>query len=1004
MNKSMHYLIKITAIVVLLSTRMMGICQPNTTIDLDKDKPKQYENRRLTSEKTGEKKFSATKRLFQNTITHYNYFFNADNKINDIIASAKTHNIDDFTQLLAFYNYSLDATASQKQQLDSVIYKCNAGILLHDLRNDWIDNMYLLMGKAFLLRKDFDSAAQVFQYINYAYAPKDEGYDIPLGSNASNTNGVFTVSTNERTSFTRKITGRPPSRNESFLWQARNYLEQNKLEEASGLLSILRSDAGFPARLQTDLHEMVAYLFYKQQAYDSAAWYLQKSLTNTVDKPERARWEYLCGQLYQLGGNGETAISMFNHSIQHTSDPYMDVYARLNIVALSSKNTKDNMLQRQLSELYALAKRDKYENFRDIIYYAAAILQLQNKDTATARKDLSRSIHFNVDNPSQKQKSFLLLADVNYQIKKYTSAFDNYDSLQLNMLSASDAGRVDLRKPALKIITENLNTIHLQDSLLALSYLPEAERLAAAKKIYRRLRKAQGMKDTEDVDFGSSFPGASKSSSLFNNNTSGGDFYFSNATMKAQGFKEFKTVWGTRPNIDNWQRQSVVTAAAVNTNIRPDLRKGLSPELAVTPEKSKDKEISLEGLLSNIPITESKIAEANHLIATALFKNGEAFQNQLEDYQAASEAFETILRRYPDFASTQQVLFDLAYCSKEMGLLSKYDSLRSRLNAIYPDGKWTIRINNGVIENKRNDIVIVLSNPKEVATRQYEEVYNLFVEGKFKEAEEEKQNADKQYGKNFWTPQLLFIEAIYYIKQRQDTAAINRLQSITTTFASSPLAEKAKDMVSVLKRRKEIEAYLTNLQIDKNEDSDVNRRIDLNPSQVVAIDTSKKLLAKDTIAKIKTVLPAIKNIPEIKQKPNPVIAAPNTNTFVFVPEDPHYAVIMLDKVDEVFVSEARNAFGRFNREKFYNQKIEITPFKLNDQYNMMLLGPFATAGEAVTYLDNIKPSVSSRIIPWLTPNKYSYSIISNANLTILKTNKNVEGYRTFIRQLFSDKF
>src|ERR1035437_4461421 len=137
------------------------------------------------------------------------------------------------------------------------------------------------MGNAFLLRKDFDSAAQVFQYINYAYAPKDDGYDIPLGSNASNTNGIFTVSTNEKTSLLKKMTGRPPSRNESFLWQARNYLEQNKLEEASGLLSILRSDVEFPSRLQTDLDEMIAYLFYKQQVYDSSAWYLQKSLTNT---------------------------------------------------------------------------------------------------------------------------------------------------------------------------------------------------------------------------------------------------------------------------------------------------------------------------------------------------------------------------------------------------------------------------------------------------------------------------------------------------------------------------------------------------------------------------------------------------------------------------------------------------------------------------------------------------------------------------------------------------
>jgi hypothetical protein len=117
-------------------------------------------------------------------VTHYNYFFNADNRLNDIIARAKEANTDDYTQLLPYYDYSLDVTSAD-QDLDSIIYKCNAGILLHDLRNDWIDDMYFLMGKAYYLRKNFDSAERVFLYLNYAFAPKDDGYDIPMGSNVN---------------------------------------------------------------------------------------------------------------------------------------------------------------------------------------------------------------------------------------------------------------------------------------------------------------------------------------------------------------------------------------------------------------------------------------------------------------------------------------------------------------------------------------------------------------------------------------------------------------------------------------------------------------------------------------------------------------------------------------------------------------------------------------------------------------------------------------------------
>src|SRR4029078_5035313 len=155
-----------------------------STIDLKK--PAKYENRTLASEKTPDEKIGRGKKFYQNTITHYNYYFNAKTRNDEIMYRAKQSTKDDYTQLLPYYNYSLDATATDPD-IDSIIYKCNAGILLHDLRNDWVDDLYFLMGKAYYLRKDFDSAAHVFLYVNYAFAAKEDGYDVPIGSNVNGT-------------------------------------------------------------------------------------------------------------------------------------------------------------------------------------------------------------------------------------------------------------------------------------------------------------------------------------------------------------------------------------------------------------------------------------------------------------------------------------------------------------------------------------------------------------------------------------------------------------------------------------------------------------------------------------------------------------------------------------------------------------------------------------------------------------------------------------------------
>src|SRR6266700_2506949 len=171
--------------------------QPNLSYQIEK-KPAKYENKKLASEKTDDRKFTIPRRFVQNGVTKFNFNFNAQNKLNEVIARAKAQHKDDYTQLLSFYNFSLDKTAQEKSELDSVIFKANTGILIHDLRNAWIDNLFMLMGEAYYFKKVLDTAYLTFQYINFAFAPKEkDGYDKPIGSNATEGGNAFSISTKE---------------------------------------------------------------------------------------------------------------------------------------------------------------------------------------------------------------------------------------------------------------------------------------------------------------------------------------------------------------------------------------------------------------------------------------------------------------------------------------------------------------------------------------------------------------------------------------------------------------------------------------------------------------------------------------------------------------------------------------------------------------------------------------------------------------------------------------
>ncbi|MDB5232125.1 MAG: tetratricopeptide repeat protein [Chitinophagaceae bacterium] len=938
--------------------------QSNSTLELS-NKPKAYENRQLRAEKTGQKKLTAPGRFFQNTFTRYNYYFNANNKLALIIDQAQTAFREDYSTLLPFYNYTLDATAANQNELDSVIYKSVSGILLHDLRSDWTDDMYLLLGKAYFLRKDFDSANAVFQFINYAFAPKEEGgYDIPLGSNLSNTNGIFSVSTEEKKNWFKKS----PVRNEALLWLTRSYIESGQNGIANGILQILKHDPAFPERLYPQLNEMLAYHYYTQKIYDTAAAYLSHSLNATDNKQEKARREFLIAQLYELSGNNKLAVQWYSNAANHATDPVLEVFANLH-TTVAAKDSAGLGYKQKLDHLLQMAKREKYAEYRDIIYYAAAQMAMNANDKNLTRQLLIKSTANSSATSSQKALSFFTLGDIDFSDHHYDLASADYDSIQLGYLTEAQKLIVSKRKPVLQLLITNLTNIKVQDSIQYLSSLPETERNALLRKKNRQGKMA------DQLIGGSFVPGNNSSADLFNTSSSS-EWYFNNNVMKNNGFKAFRAQWGNRPNVDNWRRQSFVDMTASGGNI------------ANNPPASPDaiNKIAADSIAKNLsyPLTEEQLTSSNKIIEESLLSNAKIFQDDLMDYSSSAEVYKELGRRFPEKLN-EQGLFALYNNLSKSGNYVVADSVKSVLLSRFPNSIWSEYLRTGRSPADKNQAI----------TRQYEKIYDLFIEGNFLAAQKQKASADSLYGNNYWTPQMLFIEAIYYVKLQQDSAAINKLSSLVQLHPSSPLAERARTMIDVLNRRSQIESYLTSLNVNRKED-EVVKAVDLSTPESlqkpktdlsVVIQPDKKVIEKKD------------SIVHITQP-----AAVTTKQFTFNPDGSHFVIVLLDKVDPVFTNEVRNAFNRFNQEKYYSQPLTITNTRLNDQYLLVQIGGFKDAGAAMEYVDKNAPLASTRIIPWLKKDKYRFLIISNNNLALLKENGDLDGYINMLQKALPGKF
>ncbi|MFT3827339.1 MAG: hypothetical protein QM731_25650 [Chitinophagaceae bacterium] len=1082
--------------------------QPQLPTDLKK--PKKYEERLLGSEKSANKKFTIPRRFVQNGVTKFNWHYNANVKLGEIIARAKAAYKDDYAQLLTFYNYSLDYTsASEKTELDSVIMKANAGILIHDLRNSWIDNMYMLLGKAYYFRKELDTAYLTFQYINYAFSPKEkDGYDIPIGSNANASDGgsAAIVSTKENRNLFQKVWSQAPSRNESFIWQIRTYIAKGALSEAAGLIETLKHDPQFPDRLQTDLKEVQAWWFYKQGVYDSAAVYLEMALPNAEGSQEKARWEYLIGQLYEKAGKSVSAETFYNRAAAHTFNPILEVYARLN--AIRQNKGDDKIIRENIDALVKMARKDRYASYKQIIYYTAAQMELERNNIAGAKELLLRGTRISSvagDDNSQRSQCFLLLAELYFREKDYPESKRFYDSVNITDIAAPDIPAIEKRKASLSVIVKQQQIMYRQDSLQRIAAMPEEERNDFLRKLARKLRKQQGLKEEEAFS-----PDGTpllnkpddKPADLFSN--AKGEWYFDNSSLKAKGFTEFRNKWGTRPNVDNWRRTAAIQTSTANlpNNSKTQTGSANEPVAATTVASTYD------ALLKTIPLTPQLRIQSDDSIENAQLKLGKELVDGLEDYETAITTLEGFLSRFSNSSHQPEALFYLYYCYLKTGRKQRSDEAAVALKNRFPSSEFSKKLAdpNGVNAD-RNDM-----------TRRYDNIYNLFIEGNFTEALAQKRVADSLYGTNYWTPQLLYIQSIYHVRQQEDPVAKRVLQDIIRLYPTSPLSNKAKVMLDVLNRRKEIEDYLTKLQIERPkedtlvaiDDSPTKPTVAQQPPPVVQKDTvqavvketapkpsavkqpavkkdstqtapavaarkdsvqavappvakkdsvhiappiAKKdsvqpappVVAKDT-AQAKapvvaaappkdtaqnklpavtvtapkdtaqartsvtrrdssnvTTAPVVAKQDSIKAKPLP--AGPVINSvFTYNAAAPQYVTIVMDKVDPVYVTEARNAFNRYNRENYAGKAIEISNISLNDELKLVVMNNFANASEAITYIEKAQKTAATEIIPWLPAAKYTFITISAQNLDLLKSNKDIKAYKDFLRQAYPGKF
>jgi len=958
--------------------------------------PVKVDDRRPPSEKMLEKKWTIKRRIVQNILARYNYYYHANKKLHDISHMVSRQGIDNYNYLLPFYPYSVQSLGLSKGDLDSVIEKASINIQIRDPRSKWIDDSYLVIGQAYFYQGEWDKANRTFQFINTTYAPKKkDDYKAVVGSSQ---NDQLSIASHEKRKGIIGFFKHTYARNDAFIWRAKTLLEQKEFDEARSMLNILEHDPFFPKRLNGQLAEVQAYTLYKQERFAEAIVPMQIALKKKNNRDERARMSYILGQIYTNYNKPDSALLMFKKVIAAKPDPMMEFQARIQIAKLNV-SIPGGSLDKSLAVLQKMAKKEKYFPFRDAIYYTMANLVLP-KDPDAAMGYLHQSLKAESNNTLQKALTYKAIADIYYTQRQYRFAKNFYDSTASIMPKEFlDTAVVNTRKRVLTDVVVRVEAIQREDSLQKIAAMPESDRNTFLEKLAASIRKdaEEKAKQAKLNAANNTDQGLANNPFSNNNNNSlgpkkddAGDWYFYNNASKTSGYSEFKKRWGNRTLSDNWRRSQNSTAS-LNQGTQPEDDEGNPSGVA---GKGKTKTVPADSataktLAAGLPLTPDDLLKSNITIEDALFDLGKLYHDKLNNAALGIETYDTLLRRYPRHPRKPEVMYSLYLWNNQLNHTALANSYREGVVNQYGNSKFASMIKYGGLQDANK------AKKKEISAA-YDNMYMAYMDCNYMGALAMKKTADTTFGLNFMQPKFDLLEAMILMKidtcefgRQAITAVLNKYQQDEAIHA------KAQSLLDALNDRPALVVYLSMLEVEKKK----NKQDTLDENISIRYPWQNPQPAFDSL-KLKTaVADSLKLVNNnLKIAPLPPPLKPVT-LYKLNAANPHFVVLSFNRVSKALTEEALNQYTRYNAEKHAGENVQVASFVLTPTEVMIIFRLFTNEDKALDYFDDIRTS-ADKIAPKIKPSDYSLFIISRDNFIQLNSTKDLEGYKKF----FNDNY
>jgi len=697
-------------------------------------------------------------RKYHQTTARYNAYFNGVEAFNEAVESFEKTEELDFEKTLPLYYWPSEQQApSLFSKLDRALEKSAKVIKGHSMvfsgkqKNPYVVKAYLLIAKSRFYKHEFIQALEATAYIIDQF-------------------GALEMA--EEEVFWAKLLA------------AQTHVRMGNSFAAETLLDDIYTKR-LPKNMLHAAQKGYAYFNIETGNLREAQGWVEMAFETAPNREDGVRLAYINAQLLaKLGMGYESALAYEKVLELHPSNYDITFSAQIKRAENFDVYMEDISIIEK--ELRVMLKDDKNISYRDQIYYVWALKELDLEHYPEGETLLRNSISSSTNNQKQKGKSFLKLAEVEFDFREFVLAKGHYDSA-LIALPPGYPGTDTLqdRIEALGELVLHYNEVKLQDSLQAM-YGMSDESLRQKFEAYVEQKKAleaeaarqaeiAAMNAVQNAALADAGPVAGQGS---------GKWYFYNPSVRSSGLAAFKRTWGDRAIEDHWRQKEKPVDGFGDI----DLSVADGDSTAQPEELLPRDDNSVEYYLARVLKDEQDLKESLKKEAKALAELGFVYKDGLSDFDAAEDAWNSYLDEFISAPPTPKVLYGKYLLYNTLQNEQERDLAKWELITNYSSSPYAALVRG---EGQKLEV------PLEEQTA-YDKSYAAFLLGNAKQANAAIDNFKSKFPESQLIPKIALLEAYVLGLEEKGVEVVEKLKQVTIDHKGSEEAARAAQILTLL--------------------------------------------------------------------------------------------------------------------------------------------------------------------------------------------------------------